>query len=99
MSNNAAIHTHLDRFLQTREPPKTFCPSEVARALSPAELRAEGATAWRDLMPTIRQIAWQQRAEGVLEVLQRGSVLGPEVELEQIRGPIRIRRCHAHVEQ
>lgn len=87
-----SIIAHLHRFLTTREPPKTFCPSEVARALSREELEAENATEWRDLMPRIREIVWSLREQGKLEVLQKGEILGPDVTLLNLKGPIRVRR-------
>lgn len=89
---NNPILTHLNRFLDTREPPKTFCPSEVARAFTREELTAEDATEWRDLMPSIRETVWSLRDQGRLEVLQKGNILGPEVTLANLKGPIRVRR-------
>lgn len=86
------IYKHLQTFLQKRDPPKTFCPSEVARALSAEELEAEGAKEWRDLMPQIRELAWRLRRNGKLEVLQKSQVLDQRVTLDQVKGPIRIRR-------
>lgn len=86
------IDHHMRRLLQTREPPKTFCPSEVARALSPAELETEHASHWRELMPRIRKLAWEKRQAGKLEVLQKGEVLTEVVEPEDVTGPIRLRR-------
>ncbi|MEO1704347.1 MAG: DUF3253 domain-containing protein, partial [Pseudomonadota bacterium] len=46
--------------LATARAPKTFCPSEVARAL---------ADDWRPLMPRVRELA---RAEGLIAT-QRGA--------------------------
>jgi hypothetical protein len=86
------LRTHLSALLQSRAHPKTLCPSEVARALTPTELETCGATNWRDLMPAIRVIAWEMRARGELEILQRGEVLGMEVGVEDVRGPVRVRR-------
>lgn len=81
----------LESFLQTRHPPKTFCPSEVARALTPSELSELGFDSWRDAMPAVRQLAWDLRANGECEVLQKGECVDA-VELEDVRGPIRLRR-------
>jgi hypothetical protein len=88
----APLTDHLTSLLQTRAYPKTICPSEVARALSPAELKACGATEWRDLMPTIRNMVWEMRDRGEVEILQRGQVLGTEVGVEDVRGPVRVRK-------
>ncbi|KAK3111358.1 hypothetical protein LTR53_013488 [Teratosphaeriaceae sp. CCFEE 6253] len=100
------LAAHLRAFLRARHPPKTFCPSEVARALSAAELRELGCATWREAMPAVRELAWTWRdgartGEGEgrvdvgvrVEVLQRGVVLGPEVGLGDVRGPIRLRRA------
>ena len=97
MSAKAAeiFDPHLDRFLSARQYPKTFCPSEVARALSAAELHAAGVSEWRDLMPSIRQRAWQLRGSGLVEVLQRGQVLPSDLRLEDVTGPIRVRKVQS----
>ena len=87
-----ALQKHFDDFLTKREPPKTFCPSEVARALSGAERDELGIQGWRDAMPDIRQLAWQLRAQGSCEITQKGEALGMDVGLEDVKGPIRIRR-------
>ncbi|KAF2758768.1 hypothetical protein EJ05DRAFT_476081 [Pseudovirgaria hyperparasitica] len=86
------ISTHLQTLLSKRAPPKTLCPSEVARALSSAELQAEGVGEWRELMPRIRDLVWQMRDEGEVEILQRGEVLAADVGVESVIGPIRVRR-------
>lgn len=54
---------------------KSFCPSEVARALT---------TDWRPLMPEVRRVAFAMEE---LEVLQGGLPVDPAVA----RGPIRLR--------
>jgi len=87
------LTTHLTRLLHARSHPKTICPSEVARALSPAELATLGADTWRELMPAVRELAWELRAGSMseLEVLQGGQVVDEGVALQDIRGPIRLR--------
>lgn len=86
------LEQRLKHFLHHREPPKTFCPSEVARALTPEELASLGLDGWRDAMPAVRQLAWEMRERGECQVLQRGEVLSQVVTLDDVRGPIRIRR-------
>jgi hypothetical protein len=71
--------------------PKTICPSEVARALSQADLKSLSLTAWRDAMPLTRKVVFALRDVGMVEVLQRGEVLGRDVGVEEVRGPIRVR--------
>lgn len=86
------LEPHLQRLLSAREHPKTLCPSEVARTLSKSELNDIGASSWRELMPAIRQLVWDLRAKGQVEVLQKGEVLSDSVALTEVRGPIRVRK-------
>ena len=87
-----ALARHLEDFLAKREPPKTFCPSEVARALTAEEMSELGYSEWRDAMPAIRELAWDRRERGECEILQKGEVVGHDVGPEDARGPVRIRR-------
>lgn len=91
------IMPHLDHFLKSRDPPKTLCPSEVARRLSPADLSTLSAASWRETMPLIRRVVAEMRESGEVEVLQRGQVLEGDLGegLEGVRGPIRLRRTEA----
>jgi len=84
------IWSHADRLLGARDYPKTICPSEIARALSKDELETLRASEWRDTMDDIRQVVWEKREAGEVEVMQKGEVIG-DVSLGQIRGPIRVR--------
>ncbi len=43
-------------------------------------------------MPEIRREVWGMRDGGEVDILQRGEVLGDEVGLEDVRGPVRVRR-------
>jgi hypothetical protein len=43
-------------------------------------------------MPAIRDIVWEMRERGEVEILQRGDVLGLDVGVEDVRGPVRVRR-------
>jgi len=60
------------------------------------ELHATGASSWRDLMPIIRELAWERRigAQRDLEVLQGGQVVADTLSLSELRGPIRLRAIH-----
>ena len=84
------ILRHANRLLGARDYPKTICPSEVARALSREELQTLGASEWRDTMDDVRQVVWEKREAGEVEVMQKGEVVDVE-SLEDIRGPIRVR--------
>ena len=70
-----AILTLLDR----RDPGKTICPSEAARALG-------GDDGFREHMDEVRQAAASLRERGVIEVTQRGRAVDPATA----RGPIRL---------
>ncbi|MFN3822464.1 MAG: DUF3253 domain-containing protein [Pseudorhodobacter sp.] len=59
-----------------RRAPKTLCPSEVARALSPD---------WRPLMPHVRAVA---AGMAEVEILQKGA---PVPDPAACRGPVRLR--------
>ena len=87
-----ALQKHLEEFLDKREPPKTFCPSEVARALTGDEMSELGLTGWRDAMPDVRKLAWELRDRDECEILQKGEPLPQDTRLENVKGPIRIRR-------
>lgn len=84
------LHAHLQHFLTARQPPKTFCPSEVARALSAEELSASHFGTWRDAMPDVRRLVYALRDEGACEVLQKGQVV--TAAEGDVSGPIRVRR-------
>ena len=67
--------------LEQRAEGQTICPSEAARALG-------GDDGFRPLMPLVRDAARGMVADGELDVTQRGEV----VDLDEARGPIRLRR-------
>ena len=87
----AVVGMELESLLNARYP-KTICPSEVARSFSASELEGIGTTNWRDLMPQIREVLWDMRENGEVEILQKGEVIPDGVALENIKGPIRARR-------
>lgn len=93
VAQKTIILGHANRLLDTRDYPKTICPSEIARALSAAELGSLGVSEWRDAMPEIRQVMWEKRAAGEVEVLQKGEVVDVD-SLDEIKGPIRVRRVN-----
>ena len=75
---NDLDRTILDLLDQRREG-ATICPSEAAKAA--------GGDDWRPLMAPARDAARRLVAQGRLDVTQRGEV----VDLDQARGPIRLR--------
>ena len=86
------VKPHLERLLKAREYPKTICPSEAARALTSSEVAQAGVNTWRDLMPTIRRYAFEIRDSGEVEILQKGQVVPLSKQMNDIRGPIRLRK-------
>jgi len=69
--------------LAQRRPGATICPSEAARALAGDE-----DSAWRPLMPAVREAAARMAAQGRVQVTQRGQV----VDVRTAKGPVRVRR-------
>jgi len=43
-------------------------------------------------MPDVRKLVWEMRDRGEVEILQYGEALGDHVALEDVKGPIRVRR-------
>ena len=75
---DAQIERTIFALLEQRDPGKTICPSDAARALSDD---------FRPLMERVRGVARDLVARGALEVTQKGRV----VDLDAARGPIRFR--------
>lgn len=67
--------------LAKRDPGKTICPSDAARALG-------GDDGFRPLMPVVREAAARLVDAGEIEVTQSGEV----VDLATARGAIRLRK-------
>ena len=66
--------------LEARDPGKTICPSDAARALA-------GDADFRPLMEPVRARAREMVARGDLEITQSGRVVDPD----SARGAIRLR--------
>jgi hypothetical protein len=69
------------RLLDERGAGKTICPSDVARDMGTPD-------GWRELMEPVRAAARRLVGAGAVEITQRGEV----VDVDGVRGPIRIRR-------
>ncbi|KIV96284.1 hypothetical protein PV10_00167 [Exophiala mesophila] len=89
---NTILTDRFSQLLQKREHPQTLCPSEVARSFSTSELETLKVASWRDLMPQLRQMSFQARDRGEIEILQRGELVSSDCQLDDVRGPIRIRK-------
>lgn len=85
------ILRHANRLLSSRDYPKTICPSEIARALSKDELESLNTSDWRSTMDDIREVVWEKREAGEVELLQNGVAVDVE-QLKDITGPIRVRK-------
>lgn len=79
MSRESDIEQAILNLLNRRKPGATICPSEAARVVDPE--------AWRGLMEATRSVAQQLTNEGRIEVCQKGEV----IDLESVKGPIRLR--------
>ena len=79
--SDAELEASILDLLARRAPGATICPSDVARALGPAD-------GWRPLMDPVRDAAWRLVEAGEVEVTQGGR----PVAREGLRGPVRIRR-------
>jgi hypothetical protein len=66
--------------LDQRATTSTICPSDAARAV--------GGDDWRPLMQPVRDAAQRLVERGEAEITQGGEV----VQLDSVKGPIRIRR-------
>lgn len=71
----------ISQLLAERDEGKTICPSEAARELG-------GDAGFQELMPLVRNAARELVARGEIEVTQGGEV----VDLDETKGPIRLRR-------
>lgn len=91
--DDTVISKTIDLFANSREFPKTHCPSEVARALPQAFIHQSGGETWRDMMPAVRAVVWDRTLTGELEILQKGEVQHV-ASLDDLTGPIRVRKVN-----
>jgi hypothetical protein len=78
--DQAKLRAAILGLLARRDPGKTICPSDAARAVA-------GDRSFRPLMGDARAAAAQLVDEGRLQVTQKGRVVAPA----SARGPIRLR--------
>ena len=78
--DHAQLRHAILELLERRGEGKTICPSDAARAVAGED--------FRPLMDDARAAAAELVAQGEIVVTQRGEV----VDIEQARGPVRLRR-------
>ncbi|KAF1821792.1 uncharacterized protein K489DRAFT_321439 [Dissoconium aciculare CBS 342.82] len=78
--------------LDNTDPPEVFKPSAVAQMLTDAQLKECGYDKWEDALPAVYELAFEMRTFGDCEILRKGKVVPEDVGVEEIDGPIRIRR-------
>ena len=80
MSEDSRIAETLLDLARKRGAQASFCPSEAARALSPAD--------WRPLLPRVRAVAGRLQRDGLIHATQSGRA----VDALAADGPIRLSR-------
>jgi hypothetical protein len=78
----------IENLLARRDPGKTICPSDAARALG-------GDDGFRPLMDTVRDAARELVVARRIEVTQKGE----KVDLDTVKGPVRLGAIGALAEQ
>lgn len=91
-ATSECIRNAFRQMLDHVEPPEVFKPSEVAQLLSDKDLNSLGYEKWEDALPGVYELAFELREFGDCELLRKGVVLGDEVGIRDLDGPIRIRR-------
>lgn len=79
MQDHSTISEAILFTTQERGKNKSICPSEIARKLYPAN--------WRAHMGDVVDVAIQLHQRGLVEIMQKGEV----IQVDRIKGPIRIR--------
>jgi hypothetical protein len=93
IATSEALKTAFTQMLDQVEPPDVFKPSEVATQLTDQQLADLGLKTWEEALPGVYCLAFEEREFGTCELLRKGKVLGDDVTLADIDGPIRIRRA------
>lgn len=91
-ATSEAIKAHFIELLDRVEPPESFKPREVAEALTDKELSKMGYKKQEEAIPAVYELAFEMRELGDCEILRKGEVLGDEIGIRDLDGPIRIRR-------
>lgn len=82
-ASNKDIRDEILRMLLMMKGGESICPSDAVRGFSQR---------WREMMPTVREVAADMVRDGSIEVIQKGEVVDiEERSIESIKGPIRLR--------
>nr|POF22288.1 uncharacterized protein yrkc [Quercus suber] len=92
-ATNPIVQEHLRQMLDFTEVPNTFKLRDVARMLKPEELAALGFQKEDEAMPGLLELAFEWRELGLLEILQKGEVIGDDVEFYERKDRLSL-RCH-----
>jgi hypothetical protein len=91
-ATSEALKTHFVELLDRVDPPDTFKARDVVEALSDKQLKDLGFQKQDDAIPAVYELAFEMREFGDCDLLRKGKVLGDDVQLADLDGPIRIRR-------
>lgn len=91
-ATNEALRAHFTELLDRVEPPESFKPREVAEALTDKQLSKMGYKKQEEAIPAVYELAFESRELGDCEILRKGVVIGDDVTIQDLDGPIRIRR-------
>ncbi|MFM8573239.1 MAG: DUF3253 domain-containing protein [Pirellula sp.] len=82
-ASNNDLRDEIFRLLMEMKPGESICPTDAARGFG---------SKWRQLMPQVREVIIDLARDNAIEVLLRGDVIDvDEVDLETIKGPLRLR--------
>lgn len=92
VANKPWMRLHFAHMLDHTEPPAVFKPSEVAACMSKEQVKECGFEKWEEAIPAVYELAFELRAMGDCEILRKGVVIPDDMGIEDLDGPIRIRR-------
>ncbi|MFN6138808.1 MAG: DUF3253 domain-containing protein [Planctomycetota bacterium] len=82
-ASNNDIRDEIFRLLMEMKAGESICPTDAARGFG---------SKWRQLMPQVREVVTDMARDGQIEVTLRGELVDvEEVDLESIKGPLRLR--------
>jgi hypothetical protein len=82
-ASNDDIRDEIFRLLLSLKQGESICPTDAARGFG---------SKWRQLMPHVREVVADMARDGQIQVTLRGQTIDvDEVDIEQTKGPIRIR--------